>query len=271
MNITETIDIILEATGGHPFYNPYTAYSEADRVKFASLLQEHFPYVNVNRSTLGGEDRASLLATISLDKKEKWNNGILENSRYAKFHLSDRKLECIAGGRFAKTRRSVVRDVQHAADKIIAWSAVALQSIGEAAQTWKPGDKSLQESDFPGLGLAAGIASGISQVKDTIKHQLKTKLGYVSKADKEKEAASEKKFKDSVENEKKAKEKQDKRIASHGGPEGYRKHLDTLAKDRNERLKNNGGKYDWQVKADEKRKKEKHPDGINRDSNGKFT
>lgn len=47
-----------------------------------------FPYVRAHVSTLGGEDRASVLVTVSLDPKETWSNGILENSRYAKlaFH-----------------------------------------------------------------------------------------------------------------------------------------------------------------------------------------
>lgn len=46
------------------------------------------PVSNVKISTLGGEDRASVLVTISLDQKKDWINGILHNSRYAMFHLS---------------------------------------------------------------------------------------------------------------------------------------------------------------------------------------
>ncbi len=126
MKTNEVVQIILEASGGYDPYNPHTAYSEADRAKLQSELQTAFPFVNVNRSTLGGENKASLLVTVSMDKREKWPNNILENSRYAKFHLSDRKLECISGGRvsqgWAKLRKSVVRDADHAATKIIAWA-----------------------------------------------------------------------------------------------------------------------------------------------------
>ena len=46
------------------------------------------PYVNVYKSTLGGAHRPSILITVSLDPKDKWDNGILENSRYVKLHYS---------------------------------------------------------------------------------------------------------------------------------------------------------------------------------------
>lgn len=49
-----------------------------------------FPYVRAGVSTLGGEDRSSVMVTVSLDPRESWTNGILENSRYAKlaFHTA---------------------------------------------------------------------------------------------------------------------------------------------------------------------------------------
>ncbi len=40
------------------------------------------PYVHTQVSTLGGEERASVMLTGSLDPKGKWTNGILHNSRY---------------------------------------------------------------------------------------------------------------------------------------------------------------------------------------------
>src|SRR5690606_9511468 len=49
--------------------------------------QLQVPFVSSYISTLGGANRASLLFTISLDPRQNWNNGILENSRYAKFDL----------------------------------------------------------------------------------------------------------------------------------------------------------------------------------------
>ena len=45
------------------------------------------PFVRVQHSTLGGEHNVSILLVFSLDEKENWYNGILENSRYARFHI----------------------------------------------------------------------------------------------------------------------------------------------------------------------------------------
>lgn len=42
-----------------------------------------FPYVHAYVSSLGGAERSSVLATISLDPRSSWTNGILQNSRYA--------------------------------------------------------------------------------------------------------------------------------------------------------------------------------------------
>jgi len=42
------------------------------------------PFVRVYVSTLGGADRPTIMLTVSLDPKDRWNNDILENSRYFK-------------------------------------------------------------------------------------------------------------------------------------------------------------------------------------------
>lgn len=56
-----------------------------------------FPYVNARVSTLGGEDRSSVMVAVSLDPREAWTYGYLENSRYAKlaFH-SGREPDAVA-------------------------------------------------------------------------------------------------------------------------------------------------------------------------------
>ena len=46
------------------------------------------PFVNVKISTLGGDDRTSIILNLSLDDKKDWPNGILQNSRYAMFHIN---------------------------------------------------------------------------------------------------------------------------------------------------------------------------------------
>ncbi len=50
-------------------------------------------YVNGYVSELGGKDRASLMLSISLDKKKDWSGGYIENSKYGKFSIgSDGKI-----------------------------------------------------------------------------------------------------------------------------------------------------------------------------------
>lgn len=78
--------------------------------------------------TLGGESRASLIITVSLDARETWNNGILENSRYAKFYLgtTDNKLEMISGHGGAKFRKCSVKTPEELAIKIDSWVCKSL-------------------------------------------------------------------------------------------------------------------------------------------------
>jgi hypothetical protein len=78
------------------------------------------PYVNAYVSTLGGSHRSSVLFTISLDPKSEWTNDILENSRYAKFHLQyDGTIEMHSGGRgFKKLRKTKTKSYEHLLEKI---------------------------------------------------------------------------------------------------------------------------------------------------------
>jgi hypothetical protein len=56
------------------------------------------PVVHVDKSTLGGEARVSLLILVSLDEKKDWSDGILENSTYFRMHLgNDGVLEHFSG------------------------------------------------------------------------------------------------------------------------------------------------------------------------------
>jgi len=83
---------------------------------------EHLPYTSFYVSTLGGDENASVLFTLSLDAKEEWANRILENSRHAKFHLqANGKLEKISGNRVADFRSVRVNGIQNAITKLWAW------------------------------------------------------------------------------------------------------------------------------------------------------
>lgn len=78
------------------------------------------PYVGAQYSRLGGAGRESVLIVASLDPRESWKNGILENSRYTRFHLgSDGVLEQFTRSRGLTTfRKTRVKDIGEAVAKI---------------------------------------------------------------------------------------------------------------------------------------------------------
>jgi len=89
----------------------------------AKFLQEKIeaPVVSVQVSTLGGAKNVSILLMVSLDEKKDWHNGILENSRYTRFHFyNNGKLEQFSGGHgWAKKFRKVqVKSAAEAVAKI---------------------------------------------------------------------------------------------------------------------------------------------------------
>jgi hypothetical protein len=103
--------------------NPDTLFSSKEDADAAlDFLKRHlaeFPVVAGSVSTLGGAHRASVLLTVSLDPRESWANHILENSRYAKFHLSyDGTLEQISGYRIGKMRKSKANSITDAGRKL---------------------------------------------------------------------------------------------------------------------------------------------------------
>jgi hypothetical protein len=109
-------------------------YSHEAKIQLFDLLAKEpaLPYVAVRRDILGGEARATILATVSLEASKDWPNGIFENSNYARFLLSEDKLELFSGGparsSSVKFRKQRAASVEEAAKKIIAfaraWAAV---------------------------------------------------------------------------------------------------------------------------------------------------
>jgi len=98
-------------------FSPADADSAVEKLKSGIKA----PFVNVYKSTLGGVERTSILITVSLDPRESWVNGILENSRYFKMHYSyDGILEYISGSvKFRKTRPKNVEDAIAKINKVI--------------------------------------------------------------------------------------------------------------------------------------------------------
>ena len=74
---------------------------------------------NISYSTLGGDDRVSIVGKFSLDRKKDWSNGILENSRWITFYLdNDGSLEVNVMGypldmrKQVKMRKSRNKDIK---------------------------------------------------------------------------------------------------------------------------------------------------------------
>ena len=80
------------------------------------------PLVNAYASTLGGAERVSVLLMIAMDPKDQWENGILENSYYGKYHISrNGTMEHISGPmRLRKTHAKSIQDVVDKFNKLIA-------------------------------------------------------------------------------------------------------------------------------------------------------
>jgi hypothetical protein len=78
------------------------------------------PHVHTQYSTLGGEQNAAIILTISLQNKRNWNNNILQNSPYSMFHLSSNgTLEQFSKGHnVSKFRKTKVKDVNEAIAKV---------------------------------------------------------------------------------------------------------------------------------------------------------
>lgn len=97
--------------------------TEADRDTMAAALNATFPASSVQRSTLGGEQNASLIVKVSLDPKEEWINGIFYNSRYAMFSVGGGKIEMFSYSKTVKFRKSNASSVEEAISRLRAWKA----------------------------------------------------------------------------------------------------------------------------------------------------
>ena len=96
----------------------------ADELAAALKSDLKAPYVSARKSTLGGDENVSVMLVVSLDPRESWLNGILQNSRY--FHMSIDRNGTINrfGGygvpKFRKSRAKSVADVVARINKYIA-------------------------------------------------------------------------------------------------------------------------------------------------------
>jgi hypothetical protein len=108
----------------------FETYTPADADAAVEKLQAGIQaaYVRVYKSTIGGQQNASILITVSLDSKETWNYDILENSRYFRMHyLQNGSLEVFSGSykltKFRKTRTKNPDDALAKINKYISLQA----------------------------------------------------------------------------------------------------------------------------------------------------
>ena len=76
-------------------------------------------YKFIRISTLGGIERACIMLSLSLDKKEDWAYGIFENSRY--YHISiDRNgtVENFCNSKVKRIRKKTVKSLDEAIEYI---------------------------------------------------------------------------------------------------------------------------------------------------------
>lgn len=99
--------------------NPVGGLDAAATAETLKVSLTMFPFVHAYVSTLGGAERASVMLTVSLEPRSEWQNGILENSNYAKFHIDyTGSVEMISGYGVGKMRKSKVKTALQAAEKI---------------------------------------------------------------------------------------------------------------------------------------------------------
>ena len=81
-------------------------------------LTLRFPYVHVHTSTLGGDKNVAIFVTISSTPKQFWINGILQNSKYAKFRIDNNGSVEKFTGHQLKFRKFTAKSIGQIVEKI---------------------------------------------------------------------------------------------------------------------------------------------------------
>lgn len=111
-----------------PFFYDYLArqmnssiITEAFKEKLKALLADQFPWVSIAVSSLGVTN--SLMIKLSLDRRETWVNGILENSRWGVFAVrqegTELKLSTVLASGCPKIRKCRVKTAENISSKIL--------------------------------------------------------------------------------------------------------------------------------------------------------
>lgn len=109
-------DDIIMGKSDEPIFDP----DDENDIKRDIEKEIEAPFVTTQMSSLGGKENASIIITVSLDPEREWENGILENSRFLRFHLErNGELENFTVGMgIDKMRKKNVKSIDDAIDKI---------------------------------------------------------------------------------------------------------------------------------------------------------
>jgi hypothetical protein len=103
-------------------YTPGNVLEEAEATKgmLQDELSRFLPFVSTSIGTLGGKEQPSVTLRVSLDPKNKWANGIFQNSRHGLFMLSwpERSIEYFSGHGLPKFRKAKFKTPQEAVRKL---------------------------------------------------------------------------------------------------------------------------------------------------------
>jgi hypothetical protein len=93
-------------------------FTNADDFRNKLVSGLNFPFVSCSISTLGGRENISCILTISTEAKETWANGILENSQYARVHISKNGIVEHFSGWKLKLRKFTGKNLDNIIEKI---------------------------------------------------------------------------------------------------------------------------------------------------------
>jgi 3-deoxy-D-arabino-heptulosonate 7-phosphate (DAHP) synthase class II len=111
----ELVRLAKTVVSGLPLFEETDADDKARAL--AAVLKKAAPFAVVRKMSLGGH--VNLHLVVSLDPKEDWTNGILENSRYFRMSIGpEGVMKLYSGYGVGKFRQSRVTSMDEAAKKI---------------------------------------------------------------------------------------------------------------------------------------------------------
>jgi hypothetical protein len=113
--------------------NKYNPYSDAGQMNEALLQIKSnicpypFKYISGYISTLGGMHQPTIMLSVSLQSKDEWKYGIMENSPYAHISIDhDGVMEMFSGCIIPKLRKTHVSSTQEVISKLHIWGEKVL-------------------------------------------------------------------------------------------------------------------------------------------------